>query len=97
MSTKRSSAKPCALLAYYFYLSAALGSVYETLTGVIALLLWAQLTSGAIFLCLALCAHLEAATAGLPAAAPDAEGSPPVRDRRPGPSVQVETSHVVRR
>ena len=60
------------LLGYYLQLSAGLGSVYGPLTGVLALLLWAQLTADAIFLGLALCAQLEAAAAGqLIAAAPD--------------------------
>ncbi len=80
------------LLAYYLHLSAGLGSVYGPLTGVMALLLWAQLTAGAIFLGLALCAQLEAAAAGQhEAAVPDRWNSPalvlttvPPRDERSG-------------
>jgi uncharacterized BrkB/YihY/UPF0761 family membrane protein len=64
-----------ALLASYLGVSTKLGSVYGPLTGVMALLLWAQLTSAALFLGLAVCAQMEAAAAGHPhAAAPDPLG-----------------------
>ena len=58
-----------ALLASYLGVSTKLGSVYGPLTGVMALLLWAQLTSAALFLGLAVCAQMEAAAAGHPHAA----------------------------
>ena len=54
-----------ALLAAYVQLSGSFGVVYGPLTGVIALLLWAQLTSVAIFFGLALTAQLEAERAGI--------------------------------
>lgn len=54
-----------ALLAAYVQLSGSFGVVYGPLTGVIALLLWAQLTSVAIFFGLALTAQLEAQRAGI--------------------------------
>ncbi len=57
------------LLAAYVQLSASFGVVYGPLTGVIALLLWAQLTSVAIFFGLALTAQLEARRAGIRAGA----------------------------
>lgn len=64
------------LLVGYVSLSAGFGAVYGPLTGVIALLLWAQLTSVAIFYGLALAAQLEALRAGLPrGAAPDPMGA----------------------
>jgi uncharacterized BrkB/YihY/UPF0761 family membrane protein len=42
-----------------------LGSTYGPLTGIIALLIWAQLTSIALFLGIAFCAQLEAVRAGV--------------------------------
>ncbi len=54
-----------ALLVGYVQLSDSFGAVYGPLTGVIALLLWAQLTSVAIFYGLALTAQLEAVRAGI--------------------------------
>ena len=70
-----------ALLAAVLAVSADVGNVYGPLTGVMALLLWAQLTAGAIFLALALAAQLEAAsvaphhstTGGADDAAPSAQ------------------------
>ena len=52
------------LLAFYLHVSAQLGSVYGPLTGVLALLLWAELSSAAVFLGVALCAQLEACVVG---------------------------------
>lgn len=64
------------LLVGYVSLSAGFGAVYGPLTGVIALLLWAQLTAVAIFYGLALAAQLEALRAGLPhGAGPDPMGA----------------------
>lgn len=54
------------LLAGYLRLSSAFGSIYGPLTGVMALLLWAQLTSMAVFFAVALTAQLEAARVGDP-------------------------------
>lgn len=53
------------LLVGYVQLSDNFGTVYGPLTGIVALLLWAQLTSVAIFLGLALSAQLEAVHAGV--------------------------------
>jgi YihY family inner membrane protein len=67
------------LLVGYVQLSDSFGTVYGPLTGIVALLLWAQLTSVAIFLGLALSAQLEAVHAGIGQAAvtdPDAAGEP---------------------
>lgn len=47
------------LLAGFLHLATGIGSVYGPLTGVIALLLWAQLASAALFLGLAVSAELE--------------------------------------
>lgn len=51
------------LLAGFLHLSTDFGAVYGPLTGVIALLLWAQLASAAVFLGLAVSAELELAVA----------------------------------
>lgn len=53
------------LLAAYVQTSGSFGSTYGPLTGVMALLLWANLTSVAIFLGIAFCAQLEAVHAGV--------------------------------
>lgn len=53
------------LLAAYVELSASFGEVYGPLTGVVALLLWTQLTSVAIFFGLAVTAQLEGRHAGV--------------------------------
>lgn len=49
------------LLAGYIEVSGAFGTVYGPLTGIMALLLWAQLTSIALFLAFSVTAQLEAA------------------------------------
>ncbi len=54
-----------ALLVGYVQLSGNFGAVYGPLTGVVALLLWAQLTSVAILFGLALTAQLEATRAAI--------------------------------
>jgi uncharacterized BrkB/YihY/UPF0761 family membrane protein len=51
------------LLAGFLHLSTDFGAVYGPLTGVIALLLWAQLASAALFLGLAVSAELELSVA----------------------------------
>ena len=62
------------MLAAYVQLSGAFGVVYGPLTGVIALLLWTQLTSMAIFFAFAVTAQLEAWHAGIQdGALPDPE------------------------
>jgi len=53
------------LLSLYVQSSGTFGSTYGPLTGVIALLIWAQLTSIALFLGIAFCAQLEAVRAGV--------------------------------
>lgn len=53
------------LLSLYVQTSGSFGSTYGPLTGVIALLLWANLTSVALFLGIAFCAQLEAVRAGV--------------------------------
>jgi YihY family inner membrane protein len=61
-------------LALYVASSGSFGQVYGPLTGIIALLLWSQLTSIALLLGLAFAAQLEAVRAGVPApAGPDPE------------------------
>jgi YihY family inner membrane protein len=63
-----------ALLATYVQVSDAFGVVYGPLTGVIALLLWTQLTSVAVFAGFAVTAQLEGRHAGLRhGAVPDPE------------------------
>jgi YihY family inner membrane protein len=55
------------LLALYVVTSASFGTTYGPLTGVFALLLWANLSSVALFLGVAFAAQLEAVRAGSPA------------------------------
>ena len=57
------------LLALYVAKSASFGTTYGPLTGVFALLLWANLSSVALFLGVAFAAQLEAVRAGAPAPA----------------------------
>jgi len=54
------------LLALYVARSSSFGQVYGPLTGVFALLLWAQLTSISLLVGLAFAAQLEAVRAGVP-------------------------------
>lgn len=83
-----------ALLTGYIAISENFGTVYGPLTGVIALLLWGQLTSVAIFLGVALASQLEAARAGVRDGAvgdperPHDTGSGADRRVRPTPSRQ---------
>jgi YihY family inner membrane protein len=65
------------LLALYTAKSSTFGSTYGPLTGVLALLLWANLSALALFLGVAFSAQLEAVRAGTPQ---------PVDDRRARPS-----------
>ena len=55
------------LLALYVVKAASFGSTYGPLTGIFALLLWANLSSVALFLGVAFAAQLEAVRAGVPA------------------------------
>lgn len=64
------------LLALYVAKSSLFGSTYGPLTGVIALLVWANLSAVALFLGLSFSAQLEAVRAGVPEPA-----TPPVRRR----------------
>ena len=59
------------LLALYVVKSASFGTTYGPLTGIFALLLWANLSSVALFLGIAFAAQLEAVRAGVPAPASD--------------------------
>jgi YihY family inner membrane protein len=52
-------------LAFYIAHSGSFGSTYGPLTGVMALVLWAYLTSIALLLGIAFCAQLEAVRAGV--------------------------------
>ena len=56
-----------ALLAVYIDATDSFGATYGPLAGVIGVLLWAFLTSVALFLGLAVAAQLEAVRAGVPA------------------------------
>jgi uncharacterized BrkB/YihY/UPF0761 family membrane protein len=57
------------LLALYVAQSSSFGTTYGPLTGVFALLIWANLTSMALFLGIAFAAQLEAVRAGVAAPA----------------------------
>ena len=62
------------LLALYAKHSSTFGSLYGPITGVFALLVWANLTALALFLGVAFAAQLEAARAGRPVpSTPDPE------------------------
>lgn len=62
------------LLGQYLRVSGSFGAIYGQLTSIMALLLWAQLTSMAVFFGVALSAQAEAARTGLTAPAqPDRE------------------------
>jgi YihY family inner membrane protein len=63
-------------LAAYVGLSGSFGSTYGPLAGIVALLLWALLTSVAFFYGVAVCAQLEALRAGVPEPAYDDPGRP---------------------
>ena len=52
-------------LSLYVQTSGSFGSTYGPLTGIMALLIWAYLTSIALFLGIAFCAQLEAVRAGV--------------------------------
>ena len=67
------------LLAIYVRTCGSFGSTYGPLTGIMALLIWAQLTSIALFLGIAFCAQLEAVRAGVP----DPERGDPEADSDP--------------
>lgn len=66
-------------LASYVSLSGSFGSVYGPLAGVFALLLWALLSSIALFYGTAVCAQLESLRAGEPGPALDDPGRPHAR------------------
>jgi YihY family inner membrane protein len=73
------SALATAGLASYVSLSGSFGSVYGPLAGVFALLLWALLSSIALFYGTAVCAQLESLRAGEPGPALDDPGRPHAR------------------
>ncbi|MGI8644912.1 MAG: YihY/virulence factor BrkB family protein [Nocardioides sp.] len=64
------------LLAVYVHESPSFGDVYGPLAGIVALLIWALLSSVALFFGAALCAQLEAFRAGQPEPAYDDPGRP---------------------
>jgi YihY family inner membrane protein len=77
------------LLAGYVRVSGGFGATYGPLTGIIALLLWANLTGIAIFLGLAFAAQLEAQRVGVP--------RPAKKDRwEPGSEVPRQRASGVR-
>lgn len=67
-------------LALYVSLSGSFGSVYGPLAGIIALLLWALLSSMSLFFGAAVCAQLEALRAGLSDPALPDPGRPHARE-----------------
>jgi uncharacterized BrkB/YihY/UPF0761 family membrane protein len=67
------------LLALYVVKSGSFGTTYGPLTGIFALLLWANLSSVALFLGIAFAAQLEAVRAGVPA---PASADPLMMERR---------------
>jgi YihY family inner membrane protein len=73
------------LLALYVVKSGSFGSTYGPLTGIFALLLWANLSSVALFLGVAFAAQLEAVRAGAPEPTTgdplDGPSSPPRAER----------------
>jgi uncharacterized BrkB/YihY/UPF0761 family membrane protein len=83
-----------AALAAALSVAADIGTVYGPLTGVMALLLWAQLTSAAIFVGFAVSAQLEHARLRHPTAAVGAVTPPP--HRPPSPVRQSAPAHLHR-
>jgi YihY family inner membrane protein len=75
-------------LAFYITNSSSFGSVYGPLTGIIALLIWSQLTSLALFFGVAFSAQLEAVRAGVP--------SPVAVDPETAPGARTETTVVLK-
>lgn len=73
-------------LSLYVQTSGSFGSTYGPLTGVMALLIWAYLTSIALFLGVAFCAQLEAVRAGVR----EPERGDPEADR-PVPEARIPT------
>jgi uncharacterized BrkB/YihY/UPF0761 family membrane protein len=71
------------LLAVYVKLSASFGDVYGPLAGIIALLVWSNLTSMALFFGIAVAAQLEAARAGVVEPAVDDPGPTTETQRAP--------------
>ena len=72
------------LLAVYVHVSVSFGDVYGPLAGIIALLIWSNLTAMALFLGIAVAAQLEAARAGV---------LEPVVDD-PGPTTETERTQA---
>ena len=70
-----------ALLAWFFSISTTFGETYGPLAGIVALLLWALLSSIAVLFGGAIAAQLEAVRAG--DSAPQLDQRSPRRDRRP--------------
>lgn len=78
------------LLALYLRSSGSFGQVYGPLTGIIALLLWSQLSAIALLLGLSFAAQLEAVRAGVPEpATADPEGAASGRPFASGQPVGV--------
>ncbi|PPK94735.1 YihY family inner membrane protein [Kineococcus xinjiangensis] len=81
-----------ALLGAFLDLAAGIGTVYGPLTGFMALLLWSQLTSLAVFVAFALSAELEAAFVGqLDAATDDPSDHAHETDRGPRRRGEADT------
>jgi YihY family inner membrane protein len=72
------------LLAVYVTLSSAFGNVYGPLAGMIALLVWSNLTAIALFFGIAVAAHLEGLRAGVT--------EPVVED--PGPTTETQRAEA---
>jgi YihY family inner membrane protein len=72
------------LLALYVSLSGSFGDVYGPLAGIVALLLWCNLTAFALLFGAAIAAQLEALRAGVGAPAADDPGPATARRRAPG-------------
>lgn len=71
-----------ALFALYVTTSGSFGDVYGPLTGIVALLLWSQLTSVALLLGVSFGAQLEAVRAGVPSPVASDPEEGPGSDRR---------------
>jgi uncharacterized BrkB/YihY/UPF0761 family membrane protein len=80
------------LLALYVVKSGSFGTTYGPLTGIFALLLWANLSSVALFLGVAFAAQLEAVRAGSPE---PVSADPLMADRRPDAAVELGTAQPV--
>ena len=85
-----------ALLAVYVGSSDAFGATYGALTGMMALLLWANLTGIALFLGIAFAAQLEARRVGVPGPVVPDKWEPAQEDQEPARKSQEYSAKILK-